>query len=173
MREPENNNYKPIFGLYDRDGNFYIGNKPVVIKGNNIIVDDEKYEGTPGVCELIVSKSPKDYTTEDKVNYTKLIIKTNTLHHKNNPETNRPKSNKGDKWNNILSDILKNRKKYEGEGVVVIPSDPNALLERLDLFLASKEAGHTGVRNELVSICDELKRQGVLDTRSYKRLNYY
>ena len=61
--------------------------------------------------------------------------------------------------------------KYEGEGVVVIPSDPNALLERLDLLLASQEAGHTGVRNKLVSICDELKRQGVLDTKTYKKLN--
>ena len=62
--------------------------------------------------------------------------------------------------------------KCEGEGVVVIPSDPNALLERLDLLLASQEAGHTGVRNELVSICDELKRQGVLDTKVYKKLNH-
>ena len=61
---------------------------------------------------------------------------------------------------------------YEGEGVVVIPSDPNALLERLDLLLVSQEAGHTGVRNELVSICDELKRQGVLDTKAYKKLNH-
>ena len=55
-------------------------------------------------------------------------------------------------------------------GVVVIPSDPNTLLERLDLLLASQEAGHTGVRNELVSICDELKRQGVLNSMSYKNL---
>ena len=62
--------------------------------------------------------------------------------------------------------------KYEGKGVVVIPSDPNALLERLDLLLASQEAGHTGVRNELVSICDELKRQDLLDTKAYKKLNH-
>ena len=41
----------------------------------------------------------------------------------------------------------------------------------LDLLLASQEAGHTGVRNELVSICDELKRQGVLDPKAYKKLN--
>ena len=71
----------------------------------------------------------------------------------------------------ILSDIWKNRELFEGKGIVVIPSDPNALLERLDLLLASQEAGHTGVRNELVSICDELKRQGVLDTKAYKKLN--
>ena len=60
---------------------------------------------------------------------------------------------------------------FEGKGVVVIPSDPNALLERLDFLLASQDAGHTGVRNELVSICDELKRQGVLDTKTYKKIN--
>ena len=40
----------------------------------------------------------------------------------------------------------------------------------LDLLLASKKAGHTGVGNELLSICDELKRQGVLDSRSHKNL---
>ena len=101
----------------------------------------------------------------------KLIIKINALYRKSNPENNHPKSSKGDKWNNILSDIWKNRREYEGKGVVVIPSHPNALVKRLDLLLASKEAGNTGVVNELVSICNELKRQGVLYTRSYKKLN--
>ena len=71
----------------------------------------------------------------------------------------------------LVKKMRKIKSEYEGEGVVVIPSDPNALLERLDLLLASQEAGHTGVRNELVSICDELKRQGVLDTKTYKKLN--
>ena len=61
-------------------------------------------------------------------------------------------------------------KKYEGSGVIVIPSNPNTLIERLDLLLASQEAGHTGVRNELVSICDELKRQVVLNSNAYKKL---
>ena len=43
------------YGLYDRNGNFYIGNKPVVIIDDNIVVDDEEYEGTPGLWGLIVS----------------------------------------------------------------------------------------------------------------------
>ena len=71
----------------------------------------------------------------------------------------------------MFSYIWAKRKEYEGKGVIVIPSDPNALFERLDLLLPSKEAGNTGVRNELVSICDELKRQGHLDTKAYKKLN--
>ena len=60
---------------------------------------------------------------------------------------------------------------YEGEGLTILPSDPNALIDRLDLLLSSQNAGHTGVRNELVSIFDELKRQGVINTNTYKILN--
>ena len=71
----------------------------------------------------------------------------------------------------LIKKMRKLKYEYEGEGVVVITSDPNALFERLDLLLASQEAGHTGVRNELVSIC-ELKRQGVLDMKVYKKLNH-
>ena len=139
------------YGLYDRKGNFYIGNKPVVIIDNDIVVDDEEYEGTPGLWELIVSKNPTDYTDNDYDNYSRLMLKTNTLHRDNNRDSNYPKSSKGQKWKRILKTIWDNRGEYEGSGVV-IPSNPNALLERLDLLLASQEAGHTGVRNELVSI---------------------
>ena len=103
------------------------------------------------------------------------MIKTNALHHNYDPNSPNPRRSKSNKWKNILSPIWHNREKYErkpeGKGVVIIPSDPNALLERLDLLLASQEAGHTGVGNELVSICDELKRQGVLATKTYKKLN--
>ena len=106
----------------------------------------------------------------------KLMVKTNALHHDYNPNNPYPRSSRSDKWNLIRNiwvnrENIKKKEGYEGEGVVVIPSDPNALLERLDLLLASQEAGHTGVGNELVSICDELKRQDVLDMKAYKKLN--
>jgi len=51
-----------------------------------------------------------------------------------------------------------------------LPSDPNALCERLEILLASKQAGNTGVRNENVSICDELLRQKILPHDAYKNL---
>ena len=52
-----------------------------------------------------------------------------------------------------------------------IPSNPIALLERLHLLLASLKAGHSNVKNELVSIADELKRQGIINSTTYKKLN--
>ena len=99
------------FGIYDKNGEFYIGDKPIVIKDNNIIVDDEEYKGTPGLWELIVAKKPNRdiYNPIDHDNYKKLMINTNAI------------------WDR--------RNEYGRRGVVVIPSDPNALLERLDLLL--------------------------------------
>ena len=58
-----------------------------------------------------------------------------------------------------------------GTGLKILPSDPNALIDRFDLLFSSQKAGHTGVRNEIIAILDELKRQGVLKMNEYKKLN--
>ena len=55
----------------------------------------------------------------------------------------------------------------------MIPADPHALADKLELLLASKAASNTGVRNELVSICDELLRQKVISKKLYKKLMLY
>ena len=130
--------------------------------------------GTPGLWNLIMLKEPPEINYSDKEykNYARILKKTHVLHQGNNPNNPYPKSSKSYKWNRFLKTIWEYRGvEFEGEGVVIMPSNPNALLERLDLLLASQKAGHTGVGNELVSICDELKRQGVLDTEAYKKLN--
>ena len=51
---------------------------------------------------------------------------------------------------------------------IILPCDPIAFVERLNILMASKAAGNTGVRNELVSICDELLRHNVIDKHKYK-----
>ena len=110
---------------------------------------------------------------------------------------NKPKSSKGDKWKKLIKPIWDDIKKEKGgkggkggkgkggkgkgeedpkpgtsgTGLKILPSDPNALIERFYLLFSSQKAGHTGVRNEIVSILDELKRQGVLKTNEYKKLN--
>ena len=49
-----------IFGLQDKYGKFYNGNKEAKIKENNIIFGDREYAGTRGLCELIVATTPDD-----------------------------------------------------------------------------------------------------------------
>ena len=172
------------FGIRKKGDHHYIGNKHVIItEDDNIVIkeDGDRFVGTRGLWELITSKNPDeelDYDEDDLKEYERLKIKTNALHRGNDPNNPHPKSSKSHKWLEILSPfwlrkrVAEWRKKgYEGKGTVIMPSDPNALLERLALLLASQKAGHTGVGNELVSICDEIKRQGVLDTEAYKKIN--
>ena len=172
-----------------------IGSKEIKIIGNNIKIEDKIYTGTPGLWELIVRKElPKvEYTEEDYLNYGRILKQTNTIYHNNNPMSNKPKSSKGEKWKKLIKPIWDDIKKEgtggkggkggkgkggedpkpgtSGTGLKILPSDPNALIDRFDLLFSSQKAGHTGVRNEIVSILDELKRQGVLKTNEYKKLN--
>ena len=181
------------FGLHAKNKKFHIGNKPVTIKDNDIIIDGKIYRGSPGLWELITSKDPKNFTEEDFENYMVLLVQTDTIFQGNNPNNTKPKSSGGNKWNNLISPIWeeikpkKEKKKKKrrqqdpenddpqpstsGEGLKILPSDPNALIDRFDLLFSSKKAGHTGVRNEIVSILDELKRQRVINVNDYKKLN--
>ena len=183
------------FGLYVQDGKFKIGNKEVNIEDNDIKVDNTIFEGTKGFWELVTSKDPKNYTDEDLNKYQQLVILTNTAYRGNDPTQNKPKSSASKKWKNIISPIweaIKEQEKAEVEykefeepddpqpgtsGVIpgsglFLPSDPNALIDRFDLLFSSKKAGHTGVRNEIISILDELKRQKVINVNEYKKLNH-
>ena len=171
------------FGLYAQNGKFKIGNKEVNIEDNDIKVDDTTFEGTPGFWELVTSKNPENYTEEDLNKYQQLVILTNTAYRSNNPNNNNPKSSSSPKWKKIIKPIWKAIKEQEededdpqpgtsGSGLKILPSDPNALINRFDLLFSSQKAGHTGVRNEIVSILDELKRQGVINVQQYKKLNH-
>ena len=182
------------FGLntQNEERKYKIGDKFVDFDGDDIVVEGERFKGTPGFWGLIISKNPSsdDYTNEDKRQYKRLLIKSNAIFKNNNPEETRAKGNyQGDKWKDVINPIWEEikpkpkskrgkRKRQDdpqpstsGTGLKILPSDPNALIDRFDLLFSSKKAGHTGVRNEIVSILDELKRQGVLKTDEYKKLN--
>ena len=189
------NNIDLTYGIYAKDGKFKIGDKFITIEDNDIKVDGIIFEGTPGFWELVTSKSiknPENYKEDDLNKYRRLVILTNTAYRNNDPTQNYPKQSKGNKWKNVIKPIWsaiqeqkdeEDYKEFEepdeddpqpktsGTGLKILPSDPNALINRFDLLFSSKKAGHTGVRNEIVSILDELKRQGVINVQEYKKLN--
>ena len=51
--------YDKTFGIRKERNCHYIGNKHFIIHRDNIIVDGEKFRGTPGLWELITAKNPK------------------------------------------------------------------------------------------------------------------
>ena len=167
------------FGLYDKDGAFYMGDKQVLISGNNLIVNDKEYQGTPGLWELITSKTPDSeiFTDGDYEQYQNILVETNAMRQNNDPMSTKPKGSRGQKWRVYVKpiwDMYKTSEDIEKDGSgIILPSDPSALLERFDLLVASKQAGNTGVQNEIVSILDELLRQKVIDRNQYKNMLTY
>ena len=81
----------------------------------------------------------------------------------------RYKAKKGDRLRETLAS--KGAALHKITNVIYLPSNPDALFDRLDLLLASKHAGNSGLRNELLAVCDELKRLGQLTDDEYKNLN--
>ena len=95
------------FGLRDKDGKFYIGNKEAKIKENNIIVGDKEHAGTPGLWELIVTRSPDDkiFTNGDYDIYAEIMHSTNALRRNNDETETKPIAKKSWKWKHILKPI--------------------------------------------------------------------
>jgi len=158
------------FGLYSQEGRFYIGDTEVSISEDDIQIGQDVYDGTPGLWELITSKTPKNYTEQDIERYTDILIQTNAII---DPVTKRPKASKGDKYMKIIKPIYEKSfkgLKQIGHGIAMMAADLNALVEMLSLRVASYQAGNTGVRNEIVDLADELRRQGLMPDESYKTL---
>ena len=199
-------------GIYAKDKKFYMGNKPITIKENDISINTDdggifKASGTPGLWRLITEKNIPDkseFTPIDLNNYIILMFYTKTIYKNNDPikglkggSSEKLKlikyfvklieENKFDEYKKELDSYFNktDEDKYEeftdegtdpqpgtsGKGLKFLSSDPNALIDRFDLLFSSKKAGHTGVRNEIISILDELKRQGVINVNEYKKLN--
>ena len=193
-------------GIYSEDDILKIGYSPVKIDDNDIIINDERFTGTPGLWELLTSKDIPEkgkYKALDLANYITIMHITKATFDKNNKRI----GGKNNKMNNLIKPLVIALEEEKGEGLIkeinkhfgletdeeeeyeeyeeeeyilpstsgtglkILPSDPNALIDRFNLLFSSKKAGHTGVRNEIVSILDELKRQGVIKTNEYKKLN--
>ena len=117
-------------------------------------------------------------TEEDKKNYEKIMVETGAMSNRKNPQ--RPIATRGHKWENFIRPIWekhvqkpkqkvkRQQKKTQGQGF--LPSDPTALCQRLELLMASKQAGNTGLRNEIVSIGDERLRHKILPRDDSKNL---
>jgi len=85
------------------------------------------------------------------------------------------KAPRSEKYRTTIIPLRKEKKRQRQEeletlGQGFLPSDPNALCERLELLMATKQAGNTGFRNEIVRICDELLRHKIISHDAYKNL---
>lgn len=163
-----------VYGVYFRgnDNTLMIGNSPIQFDNDDIIINGTKYEGTPGLYELIFMRIPDSfiYSEEDLNVYAAILKSTNAHKH-----LDRIKSNKGYKYINIIKKLFSNEpvsKSRRGSGLLTLNNnkpdyvywdDPNELCDRLRLLIASQTAGHTGHENEIISIIEELREAKIIN----------
>jgi hypothetical protein len=168
------------FGVRTERGRLMLGSSSVRVANKKLEVKGRILNMTPGLKELLFKKVPDlgVITEEDKRNYKILLLETNAHRRDFNP--NKPiKSNKGKKYLHIIKPLFKLTKQRTtstescamGEGLPILKNvkketnyvywdDPNELVDRLKLLIASRDAGNTGLDNEIISIIEELREAG-------------
>lgn len=155
-------------------GGLMVGNQTVIIdKPNQLIVNNETFYLTPGLLELLCKKIPLDYTASDIENY-KRILELTSAHKTHYEPSKKVYRVKSQKYQSVISRLFppteEKKNPKSGSGVFIPQKEktylywdnPNELVERLSLLLASKEAGHTAHDREILSIEEELREAGYI-----------
>ena len=170
-----NKNSDEVYGIHKEGAKLYMGEKEVKLNDKrDIIIDDVTYEGTPGLWDLIMEKNrgkiarnyeEDKYTNNDLINYKKILQHSRSIYRKDG----KLKGGRSPKYS-FIKEVLSIE---EGEGIktVTIPCDPNDLLKRMDLLIASKKAGNTGVDQELKAVLKSLFKKKVIDKNQLSLLS--
>lgn len=143
-----------------------VGNKPIEFDSDgSIIVGGTSYRPTKGLYELLFKRLPdeEEYNESDLKAYRDLLLNT-SAHKKNYKFNERINRNNSLKYKQIIEDLFP--KQYYGKGMLtktlgktelIYWNDPNELVNRLRLLVASTLSGNTSHRNEILSIIEELR----------------
>lgn len=163
---------KTLHGVRYVDDEWQFGNKALTVdKKDNIYIDNVKYQVTEGLFELIFRKDPDQnvLTKKDHDTYVEILKKANVLKKKYNP-FGPAQGSRSKKYMSIIAPHLRSksgsglRKHYNVHAPDWIYwNDPNELVEILMLLVASRDAGHTGHDNEILSIIEELREEGYVE----------
>jgi hypothetical protein len=162
---------------------FYIGTAEVKFVGKDIDINGKRYEGTPGLYELLFKRNPKKYSDQDIHTYKEILDITSAARTNFNPNS-QIQGTKAFKYKSIIGPLYseeltryhetpKRENKTFGKGMFkevnqnpidyVYWDDPNELVDRLKLLVASQTAGHTGHTNEIISIIEELREIDIVE----------
>ncbi|CAH0387491.1 unnamed protein product [Bemisia tabaci] len=143
---------------------YHIGNKEIEFDEEDWVhVDGETYHGSRGLFELLFMRNPdeNEITNSDKRKY-KQILEISSAHKQGFHPEGRIRSSAGVKYLNIIQKLFP----PVGRGLLPVTDnkidyvhwdDPNELVDRLALLIASEKAGNGGHIAEIASIEEELR----------------
>lgn len=141
---------------------------------------DKSFELTAGISELLLKKKPNLslVTEKDKLVYKHMLSITNV--HKRDFEPNgQLKGDRSIKYREIIKPLfselsdsdsfvpksggsIPKLKKYNPNTDLIYWDDPNELIDRLKILVASREAGNSNHDNEILAIIEELREAGII-----------
>lgn len=168
------------FGVRVENGRLMLGSARITIGDEFITVAGHNYRNTSGLKQLLLKKNVdlNMVTESDMQHYKSMLLDTNA--HRRDYEPDKPiKSNKGQKYMQVIKPIFKIQNTVQtpqskGKGLpltkmwkkkvdFVYWNDPNELVDRLKLLIASRDAGNTGLDNEIISIIEELRESKIIN----------
>lgn len=180
MMHDTKNKYDFTYGVrYNpEDDKYYIGNSEIQFDGDDLIINNNEYHGTRGLYELLFKKHSHDFTIDDKKQYIN-IVKSTSAHKRNYDSLERTYGNKSWKYKYIIKPMtqrprirLSHGKVSGGELMMQVTNnpidyvywdDPNELVDRLRLLIASQEAGNSNHSNEINRILEELIESNIIE----------
>lgn len=163
------------FGPRFEGNELMIGDHPLRFNDDgSIVIANTTYKPTTGLYELIFKRLPNEevYTDNDLTTYKDILIKTNA-HKKQYKFENRINRDTSLKYRHVIAKLFP-KELYGGRGLyskvvsspdVVYWDDPNELVNRLKLLVASTDAGNTSHKNEIINIIQELRESGYIKGR--------
>lgn len=166
-----------------------IGNTKAVLMKNEIKIGSRTYPSTPGVIDLLFLSRPIRYTADDLNIYKSILEHTNAHRQQYLPNSRIVRDDTNPKYTKIIKHLFPpeseagtsfgGAKKKQGRGLKSLRTDymihrknerktftywddPNELVERLRLLVASQSAGHTSHHNEIMSIVEELREADII-----------
>lgn len=178
--------YDLKYGVREDENALKIGTETVTFDGPYIVIGNFKYKGTRGLYELLFKKQPGKFSFADVRNYKYILKNTNSYRVGYDPGR-KIASSSGHKYKNIIKPILEGkppnvwwtRNWKVGGSIFTIPSKKQViphskieykywdsvgeLCDRLQLLIASKQAGHSAHDNEIMNIIMELKEANIIE----------
>ena len=160
------------YGIRYENDRFLIGNSKILLNDDELMVKGIRYKPTDGLLELLFSRFPDtDVITEtDEIKYRDILLATHG-HRREYDGDEAVNANRSSKYRNFIAKLFQVRHS-SARGLSYKPllpyidiqywNDPNELVERLHLLLASRHAGHTGHDAEILEIEDELRRANII-----------
>lgn len=180
----KNNEMDTVFGVHFVGEKLVIGDSEFDVDENDkLLIKGVNYAGTRGIFELIFKKIPDEdlITDADRHKYRQILLSTNA--YKRNYSSSAPNmGNRGYKYKHVIAPLLfpnrvSGKGMIHGRGQQLLPMEmrvsgnaidyvhwdnPNELVDRLRLLVSSRDAGHTGHGNEIMSIVEELREAGYI-----------